>query len=115
MKTVLIASTFALMTGPAFAATMATADAIMANIIGNTVQGDMSGGEAYSEFYSADGEIKAEGYSGTWSIEADSMCFDYGEGAYCLTVQLDGDEITWVSDGEEAGKGTISEGNPNGF
>ena len=115
MKQLLIASAFALITAPAYASTMATAEDIMSGVIGNTVQGDMSSGEAYTEFYTADGEIKAAGYTGTWSIEGDAMCFDYGEGAYCLSVQLDGDKLTWLSDGETAGTGTIMQGNPKNF
>ena len=43
------------------------------------------------------------------------MCFGYGEGADCLTVSIDGDSVSWMVDGEEAGTGTISSCNPNAF
>ena len=105
----------ALLAAPALAADLATGDQISAAISGNTVQGGMSDGSAYTEFYDADGSIKADGYEGAWTIEGDQMCFDYGEGADCWSVLLDGEMVTWVKDGEDAGTGTILTGNPNEF
>ena len=100
---------------PATAAELATSTEIMDMIIGNTVEGGMSDGAAYAEFYSKDGAIKADGYTGKWSFDGDAMCFDYGEGADCFTVSIDGEEVMWMVDGEQAGTGTISSGNPNEF
>jgi len=91
-------------------------EAIRAAVSGNTVQGNMLDSGAYSEFYAADGTIKGEGYTGTWTIERDAMCFDYGEEeAACWQIRLDGEQITWVQDGADLGDGTILPGNPNNF
>ena len=100
---------------PVTSAVLTTSAEIMDMIIGNTVKSGMSDGAAYAEFYSADGAIKADGYPGKWSVEGNAMCFGYGEGADCLTVSIDGDSVSWMVDGEEAGTGTISWGNPNAF
>jgi hypothetical protein len=94
---------------------LATGAEISAAISGNTVQGSMSASGAYTEFYAADGAIKADGYTGTWTVEGDAMCFDYGEGKDCWGVRIDGEAVTWVKDGADGGTGTIVTGNPNNF
>ena len=88
---------------------------ITAAIAGNTVQGNMVDAGAYTEFYAADGMIKGQGYTGTWTVEGDAMCFDYGEGKDCWGVKLDGEAVVWVKDGVDGGTGTIVAGNPNNF
>lgn len=102
---------------PAFAQSALSGDAIRSAIGGNTVQGSMSDGAAYTEFYSADGVIKGAGYVGSWSIDGDTMCFAYDgvEGSNCFGMALDGDQVTWLGDGAVAGTGTLVAGNPNGF
>jgi hypothetical protein len=102
--------------GPALAQDLATGDAITAAISGNTVQGSMSASGAYTEFYDASGAIKASGYTGTWTVEGDTMCFDYGEDPVsCWNVRIAGDQVAWIRDGAEDGTGTILPGNPNNF
>lgn len=101
---------------PALAQDLATGDAIKAAISGNTVQGSMSASGAYTEFYDASGAIKGSGYTGTWTVEGDKMCFRYGEDpASCWDVRIAGDNVTWIKDGAEDGSGTILPGNPNNF
>jgi hypothetical protein len=100
---------------PAFAQDVASGDAITAAISGNTVQGSMLSSGAYTEFYGTDGAIKGKDYSGKWTVDADKMCFDYGEGATCFGVRIAGDQVTWVADGKDEGTGTIVSGNPNNF
>jgi len=100
---------------PAFAQSLATGEEIAAAIAGNTVQGSMLDSGAYTEFYQADGVIKGADYTGKWSIEGDQMCFDYGDGADCWSVRLDGTSVTWVKDGADNGTGTVVTGNPNNF
>ena len=113
MRKLLIAPLIALLATPTFASDAATGEQIASALIGNTVKGAMSTGEAYTEFYEADGGIKGEGYTGKWSIEGDLMCFNYGEGNDCLGVILDGGTVTWLRAGVEAGDGMLSVGNPN--
>jgi hypothetical protein len=100
---------------PTFAQTLATGDEIAAAISGNTVQGSMSASGAYTEFYAADGTIKGSGYAGTWTVEGDAMCFDYGEGKDCWGVRIAGEAVTWVKDGADGGTGSVVAGNPNNF
>jgi hypothetical protein len=106
----------ALVAAPAFAQDLASGDAIKTAISGNTVQGSMMSSGAYTEFYAADGTIKGKGYTGKWSIEADTMCFTYeGAAADCWHVKIAGEAVTWVKDGVDGGTGTIQSGNPNNF
>lgn len=100
---------------PALAQELATGDAIRAAIAGNTVQGSMVDSGAYTEFYAEDGTIRGNGYTGTWTVQGDAMCFDYGQGADCWGVRIAGDSVTWVKDGADAGTGTVVAGNPNNF
>ena len=101
---------------PAVAQDLATGDAITATIAGNTVTGSMSDASGYTEFYTADGTIKGKDYTGTWTVEADKMCFVYGtDPATCFGVKIAGDQVTWVNDTSDAGTGTIQPGNPNNF
>ena len=112
----LIALTLALMFPlAAQAQDLATGADITAAVSGNTVQGSMIASGAYTEFYAADGTIKGDGYTGTWTVEGDAMCFDYGEGKDCWNVRIAGDAVTWVQDGVDGGTGTIVVGNPNNF
>lgn len=116
MKTTLLAIPFALLAAPLWAADLATGAEITATITGNTVQGSMDQSGGYTEFYDADGTIRAEGYTGAWTVEGDTMCFDYGEDpAECWGLRIAGDQVTWVKDGADLGTGTVLSGNPNGF
>lgn len=94
---------------------LATGDAIKAAISDKTVQGSMVDSGAYTEFYAADGTIRGAGYTGTWTVQDNAMCFDYGEGVDCWGVRIAGDTVTWVKDGADVGTGTIVAGNPNNF
>jgi hypothetical protein len=108
-----IAFLFAL---PAAAADLATTDAIKLAVSGNTVQGSMTASGAYTEFYAADGVIKGKDYTGTWTVDADKMCFAYGtDPATCYGVKVAGDQITWVGASGDEGTGTILPGNPNNW
>jgi hypothetical protein len=107
---------FLTLASPVVAADLATADQIKAAISGNTVQGGMLATGAYTEFYAPDGTIKAQDYSGSWSIEGDKMCFAYGDDpATCWGVRLSGASVTWVGERGDEGTGTIEAGNPHKF
>ncbi|WP_420557997.1 hypothetical protein [Roseovarius sp.] len=105
----------------AFAATtlwageLASGDEITSTISGNTVQGSMADGSAYTEFYDADGTIKGADYTGAWRVEDDQMCFDYGEEENCWGVAIDGESVTWMNGDTADGTGTVVSGNPNEF
>lgn len=115
MRPFTLAAVLTLVTAPAFGQDLATGAQIEAAIAGNTVQGSMLDAGAYTEFYQADGQIRGKDYTGKWSISGDQMCFDYGEGADCWSVRIDGSAVTWVKDGVDDGTGTILSGNPNNF
>jgi hypothetical protein len=110
----LVISAFCLLASPAFAEGLATGDQITAALSGNTVMGSMVASGAYTEFYAADGKIRAADYEGAWTVEGDTMCFIYGDAApTCFGVRLNGDQVTWVSGETDEGTGTILPGNPN--
>ena len=107
-----MAAAFVPMLAASALADTASGDDILANIIGNTVQGSMEGSGAYSEFYQEDGTIMGPDYTGAWTIEGDAMCFQYGEDpASCWMVEIDGDAVNWIQDGAVLGTGTILPGN----
>lgn len=89
--------------------------AITALVAGKTVEGSMLATGPYAEFYAADGTIRGDGYTAAWSVDGDTMCFDYGEGPGCWSVGQAGDEVLWIEDGEVVGTGRVVEGNPNAF
>ena len=115
MKTFYVAAVLAFMPLFAVAETSATGEQITAAIGGNTVQGSMMEAGAYTEFYQADGVIKGADYAGKWTVKDNEMCFDYGEGADCWSVRIEGEAVTWVKDGKDGGTGTIVTGNPNNY
>ena len=117
MRSILVAASVLIAaTGVAYAGTMATGEQIGAASSGNTVQGSMMASGAYTEFYGADGVIKGKDYAGKWRVNADTMCFQYGQDPEaCWQVRLDGNQVTWVKDGKDDGTGTIVKGNPNNF
>ncbi|WP_057792071.1 hypothetical protein [Roseovarius atlanticus] len=115
MRHFVLAAVAALAAGPLAAGELATDDEITAAISGNTVQGDMSDGTAYTEFYDTDGTIRGADYTGKWNVSDDQMCFDYGEGENCWGVALDGENVSWMNGDTADGTGTILEGNPNEY
>lgn len=115
MRSFILGLCVAMAVSPAMAEGLATGDQIRSAIAGNTVQGSMVDAGAYTEFYDSDGTIRGEGYTGAWSISDDQMCFDYGEGADCWSVRIEGEMVAWIKDGKDDGTGTIVAGNPNGF
>lgn len=98
------------------AADLATGKQIKDAVTGNTIEGGMTETGAYSEFYAADGTIKADGYTGIWAIKGDTMCFSYdGEPLDCIGVKIKGDMVSWIEEGKESGTGKILKGNPYKF
>ena len=85
-------------------------------VVGNTVQGTMEGTGDYAEFYLPDGTIRAQTYSGNWTIEGDQMCFQYGsDPKMCWEVAKEGDTLQWIRDGKVEGTGTVAPGNPHQY
>ena len=116
MRTLAISVAAIALASSAFAIDLATGDQIKTAITGKTVQGSMEASGAYTEYYAADGTIRGEGYTGSWFVEADTMCFKYGEDpADCWGVNLNGESVAWVKEGKPLGTGTIVDGNPNNF
>lgn len=116
MRFVLTAVAALMIASPVMAQDFAGSAMIEMAISGNTVQGSMVSSGVYTEFYDADGTIKGDGYEGAWNVEDDKMCFQYGtDPKSCWDVRIDGDQVTWVQDGEELGTGTVVTGNPNEF
>jgi hypothetical protein len=102
--------------GGALAGEILTGDQITQLLSGKTVTGAMESGGDYAEFYQADGTIKGKDYTGSWSVEGDSMCFQYGSDPKdCWQVGADGDNVEWIKDGMVEGTGLIVDGNPNNF
>ena len=94
----------------------ASGEEILAAISGNTVQGNMDSSGPYAEFYDASGAIKGKDYTGKWTVEGDSMCFEYeGSPKDCWDVEISGDQVRWIKGGSSQGTGTILKGNANGF
>jgi hypothetical protein len=101
---------------PAWAADKLSGAQIKETVAGNTVQGKMEGTGPYAEFYDKDGTIKGEGYVGAWTIQGDTMCFQYGsDPKMCYGVAKDGGGIQWIKDGKVEGTGTVAPGNPNKY
>lgn len=115
MKNIYCAAFITVIAAPLVAAELASGDQIMSTISGNTVQGGMSDGSAYTEYYDTDGTIKGANYTGAWSVEGDTMCFDYGEGKNCWGVAIEDDMVTWMNGDTADGSGTVLTGNPNDF
>ncbi len=103
----------ALGTGSASAET-ATGEEIRTFISGNTLQGASSGG-VFAEYYDPDGTLRGDGYSGTWKIEGDAGCMDYGQGYQCWTGIIKGNANIWFLDGQAQAAGYLFPGNPNEF
>ncbi|WP_103332193.1 hypothetical protein [Pseudotabrizicola formosa] len=101
---------------PALAQDLASADAIRAAIVGNTVRGSMVASGGFTEYYAPDGAIRGPDYSGQWSIDGNRMCFGYdGNPASCWAVRVSGRSVVWVGSAGDEGTGTILPGNPNNY
>ncbi len=103
--------------GFAMAGDPLSGDKIKSMMSDTTVEGKMSDGTAYSEFYQADGAIKGKDYKGQWTVEADAMCFVYGADPkkMCFQVGQNANGIDWLKDGKVDGTGAVSKGNINNY
>jgi len=100
----------------AYADEALTGDGLRTLLVGNTVQGTMQSSGTYAEFYRPDGTIKAATYTGSWSIEDDAFCTQYGaDPKECWKAAKEGGEIHWLKDGRVDGTGTITPGDPNNY
>jgi hypothetical protein len=112
----LLAALLAVGSPPSRAADMMTGSEIKTMVAGNTVTGAMVESGNYAEFYQADGIIKGNGYTGLWTVSADSMCFRYGnDPEKCLQVGKIGDQIQWFKGHRVDGTGMLVLGNPNNY
>ncbi len=117
----LAASIAALVVGlsaSAQAADMANDEQIKTAVSDMTIHGSMvDSKKPYVEFYQADGTIKGDGYSGTWSVKDSSMCYQYGsdDPARCWQVDIHGPIMHWYKDGKIDGAGVAIDGNFNKF
>ncbi len=83
-------------------------------VSGNTIEGSMDASGRYTEFYAADGTVRAKDYKARWSIEGDSMCWVYeGQPKDCWQATIKGASVKWLKGGKALGSGTIVKGNPN--
>jgi hypothetical protein len=115
-RTLLVAAATAFTLTGAAAADKLSGDQIRQVVVGNTVEGTMEGTGDYAEFYQADGTIKAQAYSGIWTIEGDEMCFQYGsDPKMCWEVARDGDGLQWIKGGKVEGTGKVAAGNPHQY
>ena len=102
--------------GAPAAAEILSGDQIWSTLAGNTVEGAMEATGAYVEFYDPAGVVRGKDYQGHWTIEGNSMCFEYtGSPKECWQVGRDNGAIEWLQGGEVYGMGRLVPGNPNGF
>lgn len=98
------------------AAEILSGDQIWSTLAGNTVEGAMEATGAYVEFYDPAGVVRGRDYQGRWTVEGDSMCFEYtGSPKECWQVGRHEGAIEWLQGGEVHGMGRLVPGNPNGF
>jgi opacity protein-like surface antigen len=116
-----IASVLALATSPAFARDgsdhMGGGD-LGAAVSGKTVQGSMRGSGNYTEYYAPDGTLKGNNYSGKWRIDNnDHLCvtYDPDPSESCWHGRIEGNNVTWLKDGNEDGTGVLSDGDNGGY
>lgn len=101
---------------PVAAAEILSGDQIWSTLAGNTVEGAMEATGAYVEFYDPAGVVRGKDYQGHWTVEGDSMCFEYtGSPKECWQVGRHDGAIEWLQGGEVHGMGRLVPGNPNGF
>jgi hypothetical protein len=101
------------MAGAAVAGNPLSGDGIKMLMSDVTVEGKMNDGSSYSEFYEADGKIKAKDYAGNWTVEGNSMCFVYSSNPkkMCYQIGTNASGIDWIHDGKVEGTGTVVKGN----
>lgn len=96
---------------------VANSDAIARALSGNTLSGSLEASGPFEEYFDASGAIHGPDYSGTWTLNGETLCLDYdGNPPSCWQLQLDGDSLVWRSAGGAVeGHARIIKGNPKGF
>ncbi len=97
------AATAIALTGTAlFAGESSSAAELTAAVSDHTYQGSMSSPDSgFAEYYAANGEILAGGYTGKWRVEDGKMCFQYGaDPENCWGIELQGPSMVLLKDGK---------------
>lgn len=92
-------------------------NAIAQALRGNTLNGSLDASGPFEEYYDSSGAIHGADYTGTWTLQGDSLCLGYdGNPPSCWTLELDGDSLVWRGkSGAVEGHARIIKGNPKGF
>ncbi|MDB5593630.1 MAG: hypothetical protein JWM36_591 [Hyphomicrobiales bacterium] len=89
-----------------------------AALTGNTIGGKDTDGQPLFEYYTKDGKVMQldddETATGTWTIEAGKVCFEFPDDdeATCYGVTVDGNTATFIDDDGKGKRYEILPGNP---
>jgi len=100
---------------PARALETLKAEAIETIMSDATLQGSMSDGTPLNEYYDPDGTLRGVDFTGTWSVEDDTLCVERAgpESRVCYGVGGNELAIFWVLEGKIVGQGAVLRGNVN--
>ncbi len=116
MRSFLIAAVVCLLPLAGAEARMASSTELSEAIVGNTLQGALQGEAQFSEYYTVDGDVRGDGYVGTWSVEGDHLCHQIMPNPKsCWQLEITGSDVKIFKDGKHRGGATILSGNPLGL
>jgi hypothetical protein len=90
-------------------------------LVGNTITGKSSDGDALTEYYLSNGRVKQliddETATGKWALKGNKVCFIYpdDEEESCYKVEVFGDVATFTDDDGDGRRYQILKGNPKGL
>jgi pyruvate/2-oxoglutarate dehydrogenase complex dihydrolipoamide acyltransferase (E2) component len=86
-------------------------------LVGNSISGKNSDGDALTEYYLRDGTVKQladdETATGKWTVKGEKVCFKYpDEDEDCYRITVDGDVATFTEDDGSGRRYQVLKGNP---
>jgi hypothetical protein len=86
-------------------------------LVGNSISGKNSDGDALTEYYLRNGTVKQladdETATGKWTVRGEKVCFKYpDEDEDCYRITVDGDIATFTEDDGSGRRYQILQGNP---
>ncbi|HWA43418.1 MAG TPA: hypothetical protein VHA10_09435 [Hypericibacter adhaerens] len=85
-------------------------------IVGHTLTGQTLKRGEFSDSYKTDGTFEGAGYSGTWTIQNNALCFEIKgqpDSKGCWQFGRDGNGFQLISEGKIVGAGSTAKANPD--
>lgn len=119
IRSLLLSASFLVLATAGAQADPASAEQLHQLIPGNSIEGAMNKGGGYQYYFAPDGSLHTGAKLGLWELRDNHLCLRFDPDPVqrpdCMQLEIEGDKVTWTSNGQTVGKGTLVAGNARGL